>query len=521
MTPDWARTWRWLALPLLIALVAHGLCVHGGFVGDDLLDIVEHPVVNGRAPLTDVLAYNFMGDPLDKGANTIRPLVTLMFAAEFHVFGTAPAGYHVMNLAWFAGAVVLVGVLLASVVRRRAACWGTCAFAAMAIHVDAVGMIAHRAEVCALVFALLALFAIRVGRPVTAVALYVAALLCKESAILTPAIAAWWLYALDGREVLRWRAQGRSLLGLCIAGAAFLIVRAQIVPLDIEGRILAVDNPLLAADLGARLWMPLVLLGTYLHLTIAPVELSFDYTYAAIPVDANLARAHGWLGLAAVIGLVLIVGIRVRRGERASPALRAQAAAAGGFAFAFALTSNSLVLIPTLFAERLFLVPSAFLVVLACTLTAAATPSVSRPGLRRLLGAVLVAWLVIQVGLAMERTKEIASRDGLLLSQVRTQPASVKGRLYLARLLARHGFLDEALWHLGVAALGKRAFPGPFHPPPIDDAPLSDRLAYLPSALSPGVPPSQFWHSFAAFASQLGPAARARANALAAGTPPS
>ena len=78
------------AAPLLVALLAHATGLSGEFLSDDLPDIVLHPVVGGDAPAWHVLQYNYMGAPIEQGANTLRPAATLLFAGIWALFGEAP-----------------------------------------------------------------------------------------------------------------------------------------------------------------------------------------------------------------------------------------------------------------------------------------------------------------------------------------------------------------------------------------------------------------------------------------------
>lgn len=498
------------ALPIAVAVLAHGLGIAGDFVADDIPDIVEHPVIGGGESLAHLLDYNYMGAPLGEGANTIRPLATAELALEWRVFGGRPALFHLASIAWFIALVVVVQATLRRLVSAPAACWGAALFAALAIHVDAVALTANRAEVSSLVLALLALGSALDGRALRAMALYLAALLFKESAFLLPLICAWWLVAMEGAGALRLRRRGAAIAGLVATAAVFFAARSALLSVDISGFILPADNPLLGAPVAARAWMPLVLLGEYLALTAVPVSLAFDYTYAAIPVDADLGRLAGWLGAGFAAALAAIIVARLRRGPGAPVWLRALAAAAGGFAISYALFSNSVFLIVTLFAERLFLAPSFFLVAMIAIAGERLAAAIEGRGTRQLIAVGAAAVIAAQAALAALRTSETLDEASLFAAQVKARPDSVKGRLYHARSLARGGDYDEALWHLGVASAGRRRFPAPFEAPRLEGEPIAARLAALPQLLAPDRPPAEFWRAFRRFAvATLGPGAGA------------
>jgi hypothetical protein len=497
-------------IPIAVALIAHGAGVAGDFVADDIPDIVDHPVVGGGESPARVLDYNYMGAPLGEGANTLRPLATLELALEWRLSGGAPWLFHLISIGWFVLLVVIAQRLLERLVSETAAIWGAALFAALAIHVDAVALTANRPEVSSLALALIALGAALDRRAAIAVVAYLAALLYKESAFLLPAIAAWWVFAIDGIDGLRWRRRGAAIAALAIAAAVFFAARAALLSVDISGFILPADNPLIGAPDGARVWTPFVLLGEYLTTAAAPVDLAFDHTYAAIPVDADLTRLSGWLGVIAVAAIVAVIAVRARRAGRSGPHLRRLAAVAGGFAGSYALFSNSVFLIVTLFAERLFLGPSFFLV---AAITCAGTWAVDRiegETTQRILAIAAAAAIAAQAGLAALRTLETLDEPSLFAAQVAAQPDSVKGRNHHARILARAGRYDEAIWHLGVASAGRRRFPGPFRAPRLEGRSIDERLATLPELLAPGEPHERFWRAFRGFAgAHLGPGAAA------------
>lgn len=476
----------WL-LPIAIALVAHGVALGGGFAADDMPDIVAHPVVRGDAAPWEVHEYNYMGAPIGEGANTVRPLTTLLFAAEWAAWGERPALFHAVSLLLFCGCV-WVAYRYARVLAGDGAALATAAlFASLAIHVDAVGLVANSAEVLSLGLALAALWAAARGRAGLAAAAYAAALLSKESAIGVPAVAAAQLLFLTARGSAERRAGARALAAMLVAAAVYLTARAALLDFDVEGSIIAADNPLLDAPAATRLWMPLVLLGKYLATTLAPLSLAFDHTWNDVPAVVDLADPHGWLGLAAVIGFAAAAVAAWRR--RAGAALVALV----GFAAAYALFSNSVFLIVTIYAERLFLAPS-FWVCLGAAMGARWLAE-REPSARR--GLIGLAALVIasQVALSALRSREVGSNMDLLASQVETAPDSLKGRLHYARELAARGHAEEATWHIAVTYAGRRAFPDPSWRAPrdVEELPVEERLARLPELVAPGTAPAEYW----------------------------
>lgn len=485
-----------LAVPVVIALVAHAASLDGEFVADDEPDIVDHPVVSGQEPWYRVLDYDYMGAPIGTGANTVRPLATLLFASEWRVWGAEPVLFHALSLACFLVLVWLTTGLFRELIPKPYAVASAAVFAAMAIHVDAVGLIANRAEVLSLLLVVVSLRAALRDRMFWATVAYLAALLCKESAFLLPLLVLWHRVVFHGVGSLRLGRKGRGVLVLAAAGTLFLVLRSLLVSIDIGAYVLPADNMLQIQPLATRIWMPFALLGRYLSLTLLPVGLAFDHTYDAIPVGVDPADVHAWIGI--VFSLVSLAGLvswyRAEKRGQGEP-LRPVAFAIGGFFISYALFSNSVFLIVTIFAERLFLAPSLWLALLG---GAAAHLLVERhAAAKRWLLGVAGVLVAVQLGFSVNRSLDVRDDLSLFSAQVQAQPDSVKGRLYYAQSLAAHGDYDEAVWQLGVAMSGRNRFPERWSVPQIEgEVPIDERLQLLPGLLAPQAPRDRFWIEF-------------------------
>lgn len=499
---------KWALIPLVIALLAHGVGLGSGFAGDDSSDIIMHPVVNGSESPTRVLAYNYMGAPIGEGINTIRPLTTLLFAVEWRLWGDAPWLFHLVSVVLFLGLVWACQALFRRIVSPRDAVMGAAIFASLAIHVDSVGLIANRAEVLSALFAVTSIIAVLERRVAIAAIAYVLALLSKESAVLMPLTVAWYFFVAEGPSSLHPRKRGWVVLVLLSLSIVFVAARSAILTVNIDGVVLHADNTLQGQPIGVRTWVPLVLLGRYLELTLAPIDLSFDYTYDAIPAVVSLGEANGWIGVAFVVmSLGLIATWWRRRHDESAGVWRVIAFATGAFFISYALFSNTVFLIVTVFAERLFLVPSMWLVLMLIgARTAVKDHGARASGLMKVLFIVIIA---VQVPFAAARSWECRDNLALFSSQVMTQPNSVKGHLRYAQALSRAERYEEALWHLGLAISGRSTFPRRWSPPTeLDRLPLRARLLDMHQTVAPEHPQEVFWQRLRSVAGQLlGPGA--------------
>jgi len=497
----------WL-LPPLIALAVALPAVSGPFVLDDALSVAGHPIVTGKAPLSEIACYNHLGQPLPRCravkdvkapavGPTWRPLSTLFFALQWAAFDGSPILLRVVSALGYALLCLLVMLLARHLgLTPTPACLAATLFAALAIHVDALAL-ANSAESWALALQVLALLAVLAGRPLAAAAIFLAALGFKESAIVLPAIVAW---------IAPWRRLPRLRLTVLACGGValgFLLLRSQIVPLGVAGWTSAADNPLLSQPLLSRWGSSIALLGRYLALTVAPHGLAVDYSYAAILPAEGISAVYLALGVVAIGGLAtaLLVAWR-RRSEQPGWAL--VGLCAGAFAISFALPSNALVLLPIIFAERLFFAASLWLLLGASAL--AVVLAARRPRLGVALAVVAGLAILAQAAIAVQRSALWADPLALLAAQVEQRPESVKGQLYFARRLAAAGEPARALWHLALAMQGRGRFPAPWRPPAL--APRAGVgpdywLSRIPALLAPRAPPAEVWRRLAVSARRL------------------
>jgi tetratricopeptide (TPR) repeat protein len=197
------------------------------------------------------------------------------------------------------------------------------------------------------------------------------------------------------------------------------------------------DNPLTAAGFWSAKLTALRLLAKCLGLLIWPAHLSWDYSYAQIPMaTGSLADWAGWMAVAAV-GAAALLAYRFER----------TVFFAIGFAFVTFLPTSNLVLpIGTVLAERLLYLPA---IALAICLGAAAGALGRRTGYPRMAPVVLG---VIGVALAARTWVRNADwRDSVTVTAagVVTSPNSYKthGALALALFEAEpgHGNLESVI----------------------------------------------------------------------------
>lgn len=419
-------------LPYLNSLTA-------GFALDDLPRIVANPMVQGKEPALSLLTW------VDR-PEIYRPLTMLTFALNGRLGGSL--GYHVVNVLVHALVTVFAFALAKIVLRSSLGAAASAAlFAVHPIHTEAVTNVFGRAELLATLFVLICLVTLARassdGPPqlrhsawlgVSLIA-FAAALLSKESAV--TAIA---LCGLVQIWVAPERRVGQTLLRLApylLIGIAYLGWRRYLVgALSMPEPPHFVDNPLAHVPGLPRLATSLMIIGEYLLALTFPVTLSSDYSFNQVPVVVSALDPR----LLAATGVLVLLALALVASLRRAP----QAAMAGAFFFVpLAATTNILVVIGTIKAERLLYLPSLGWC-LAVGWLAMKLARRSRPLALGTLGIVLCLFAT-RTWIRNEDWRDDVTAHEVA---VRTAPASAKTHYNWSRDLVSQRRLDEGISHL-------------------------------------------------------------------------
>jgi tetratricopeptide (TPR) repeat protein len=382
-----------------------------------------------------------------------RPLTTFSYLLNYAVFGngTHPAGYHGVNLALHAvnvSLVYLLGLLVfegAAPALALAALWGL-----HPLLTESVTNVVGRAD-------LLAAFGVLAGllcyvksasaggwRRLLWVAAMVVAqavgIFSKENAAVLPGI--MLLYDLTWRRRVAWQARALTYSALLLPLAAFFYLRGTL-----QMHILArfSENPLVSAGFWTARLTAVKVIGKYLWLFVWPARLSADYSYNAVPLfgwhPADWEDTKALIALAVCLGAVLLA---VRWYRTRKPLFFFLVF----FFVALAPTSNLVVLIGSIMAERFVYLPSIGLA--GCVV--ASIYALGRQVSRRRLLAMRTAWIVLGF-LCLACAVRTYARNfdwvddlSLWTSGVEVCPESAKTHNNLGNALAQvPGRLPEAL----------------------------------------------------------------------------
>lgn len=351
-----------LAAALLAGVLYAGTLGHG-FAYDDALNIGENPLVLEHR-FAAIVTHSYHQGPyarVETGA--WRPLTGVSYAANHALSGAAPRGYHATNVALHALASALVAMVaaLAGLGASGALAAGLL-FAAHPVHVEVVANVSGRPEsLCAVFFlgALAALLAWRSGRigpglgtPLVALGAF-AAMAAKETAVVFPVVAlaaeAW--APLPRGAGARARFSASASPALVYLALRLVVLGSWVAP---AASVTPAENPVVGLGPVARTATVAAVLARASGLLVAPVRLTPDYGPAEIVPVASLLDPRWMAGAAVAAGLVAAFLASRRRRPLAAFLLVLGAAP-------YALTSNALVTIGTIFGERLLYLPSAAL----------------------------------------------------------------------------------------------------------------------------------------------------------------
>ena len=329
-----------------------------------------------------------------------RPLTYLTFWLNYRLGGENPWGYHALNLALHAAAVLLLYECLRRVAEREALV-AALIFAVHPIQAEAVDYVWARSIVLAAVFTFAAWREWIESHEWRAVAWFGAALLAKEECAAFPLALALFWRPQERRDVRRWALAAMFCLSL-LAGVRVVYALA-VTPGAPAG-----------AQAGLTPWHYLLAQGPviwrYLRLAVLPVGFT---------VDPQIAVPSAWAGVAAWVALVGIAAWMWQYSRWFTVGL------------ILLLPSSSIFPAEDLAADRrMYIALAAFAVVIG---------QLGRP--RVWPTWVAAALVAILAGFSLARTYTWMSDERLWREAVAQSPEKIRPKIQLARNVAP----DEAL----------------------------------------------------------------------------
>ncbi len=383
-----------------IAPIAYANSFSSGFVLDnrDLILVDERVHAATFENFARIVNQSYWGAPA--AAGLYRPFTTLSYLLNYAILGNTdhPAGYHWINLLLHMGNVLLLFALARRLVRQV---WPAFLIAALwAVHpvlTESVTNIVGRADLLAGMATLGGLLiylrsAEAQGWPrvrwlaglmgVTFVGVF-----SKESAVALVAVIA--LYELTWWNRNRLPGFLQACLAMLPALLAMWWMRSRVLGAEGPARFPFVDNPIAAAGFWTARLTAVKVMAKYLSLLVWPAKLSFDYSYAQIPL-ADGRHPSDWISWIVVAAEAIGCVFLWRRNKTAFFAV--------GFALLTLLPASNLVVpVGTIMAERFLYLPAAgFAVCLTLALYAAARRFKVPPRAPLVAGLAIVAAFLVR-----------------------------------------------------------------------------------------------------------------------------
>lgn len=439
----------WLAAVLLAAAAAHAAALGGGFVLDDLTNVLGNRFVEshdfGAIFASDLWAGAW------QSTGYYRPLLVSSFALDHALAGFRPLAFHATNVLLHLAAVALLFLALRRIgLPPWAAAGAALLFGIHPLQTESISGVSNRGDPLVAAFALAMLLAHRARgaapahlRPVwwaAASLAYAAACSSKESGVLALALIVGSDVLVDERGDLAawWRRAKADLLPSYAAYAAvlgaYLAVRVSITGGLRRASVAFLDNPLASQPAGIRVFLAFSVLGRYLRLLVWPGGLSADRSFHALPTSPAEAWPDALLGLAAAGAIAWGIARCWRRRPIAAWGLCWTAAT-------LLLTSNLPFPVDAMMAERFLYLPLLGLAVATGDAARHLRPSRGRAlVLAAAAGAVLVA---LGVRSAV-RHRDWRDQESLFAAAARVSPRSARVHFMLARLRENAGDLAGA-----------------------------------------------------------------------------
>lgn len=429
------------SISLCISFLLYGNTIPGEFVYDDTFFATREDI---RQPQILIQAFTQPFNPANKetGGMAYRPVWVISLAANYLLFGSSPASFHVVNILLYAATLVALTYILERLVKNRALAYCiVLLFAVLPIHSEVIANIKSRDELLSL-FLLLCSYILfiravyskaRDPQTYASALVYGLALLTKESVVLGPIIF-MLIYRLSYKSSLSY--MFKLLLPFFIVLAVYLGLRTAVLKDDafLQQQTPFIQNPLSGAALPVQLSTAMKIAGIYLVKSVVPYNLTASYDFNHIPSISQPFAS--WESLVGMIGLLWLLYLALRSKEKT---LRIGAI---WFLVSYVIVSKILFNRGSLMGERSIYTPSVGLAVLY----GYAVYMLCR-GRVAILVPILSLIAAIYAGIIIPRNLVWRTPQGFFEQMVRDSPNSVQAHKALAKGYFDMGKLTDAKSH--------------------------------------------------------------------------
>lgn len=351
---------RILNLTLFIfSFLLYSNTIHHGYVLDDYSVISENSVTQkGIDAIPSIFSHYYRYGHYSEGDGLYRPLSVVMFALEWTISPNNPTLNHFVNVLFYALTSCLLFILLSKLFRNYSILISfsiALLFTAHPIHTEVVANIKSRDELMAFFFSVLMLLYFvkyfeskKYSTLLISGLSYFFALLSKETAIQLVLIVPCMIYFFIH---LKWKDYIMSMIFFGGISMVFLIIRHEVLSNNGFGYIVTnLENPFISLSFIERFPTSILILGKYILLLIAPINLRYDYSFNQIPI-VGFSDLGFSLSFSVIVLLLIYLIIRFKKKEAISFGILF-------FGITIALFSNFFMTIGTAMAERFLYFPS-------------------------------------------------------------------------------------------------------------------------------------------------------------------
>jgi len=288
---------------ILSCIVPYINSFHNPFIWDEEEIVVGNPIIKEWRYLPFIFKTDIFGSPIDPGGY-YRPLYTLSFMLDYHLWGLNTFGYHLFSVIFHILNALLLYLFIRKIGLERKVAWvGSLLFSLFPVNCEAVTLIAARVELMLGLLTLLCFLLFLKGLKdsrfylLGSVVAFMLSIFVKESALVLPFLMLTYVFIFLKKEERR-KALSPLLIFIGIAviycGLRFLLLGNP------SHRTLSLINE---AGLIERFYtFPRILL-TYIGLLVAPVVLKSEYHF----VVHSIRDIYVWLGIPVLVLLFSLV----------------------------------------------------------------------------------------------------------------------------------------------------------------------------------------------------------------------
>jgi protein O-mannosyl-transferase len=470
--------WKYLILLFVLSFGIYANTLENGWVLDDNLVIMGNSFTKqGVSGLKDIWTKDMFvgahGKEFELTGGRYRPLSLTIFALQYEFFGENPMVGHLTNILFYGLSVMLIFIFLTRLLPSQNPWFAFVTaglFAAHPIHTEVVANIKSLDEILALFFLLLSfIFILKKDKKMlyAGITCYFLSLLSKENTITALAIIPLMLYIFQ-KETIK-----NSLLKTLpyfLVAIVYLILREKFsggFSSGLEAKNL-MDSPFLGAPFEKKLATLVLIAGKYLSLLIAPIQLSYDYSYNALGWQT-------WGNWSVLVSLIIIVVIilyaikKIKKIQQENSTIQLLVFGILFYFISYSIVSNVVFNIGTYMGERFVYLPSlGFCMMLTALLHLILKTDTQQPLTYQ------AKWLVPVIILfslgtyaSFERNKDWKDNFTLYEADIHKVPNSARARMFYGiELLNKYyrtkedNFLDRAITEITEAT---KIYPDFYH----------------------------------------------------------